>query len=196
MFNKIILTIIIILGVAVGSFFVTSAIANASAPGDALYGFDRFYENFQRIFVSAEESAAFETEILEERILELEQLNASGAAIEALQAAIENIQAQEELVASILDRAFTAGQKDNTSSEQTNARYENHVQNSLQIMEQVRREIENHYQEMDQSQEKTQTKESVMEKIGEYTSQVENRTGNSKNSDVPATQKGSGSLGN
>ncbi|MFC1633022.1 DUF5667 domain-containing protein [Patescibacteria group bacterium] len=173
------ISIIIVLAVLVGGFFMTASQADAAVPGDGLYGFDRAYESVQRFFTSSTNKPEFEMDILDERVDELNQLKASNADLSDIEKSIKNVTDQDDRTAKRVREAEDNTTSDDGTLERIRERLETHQEESLKLMEQVQTKLQTQEKTMTQTEEQIQQQNRIKEKINEYQEQLQNRKNDS-----------------
>ena len=179
--KKTILTIVaVLLIVGLGGRYLAGE-ANAAEPGDLLYPVDLATESVERFFTFDEvASAELEEDILDERIDELEALTEAETVDEDLVLeATDNVIAQQDRVQTRLEDETGAAAGD---LEQVRNRYEEQIEEHLQIMEQVQTKVEG---------DETQLK--VQEAVDAYEESKADSTNGSDNSN---SSNGNSSSGN
>lgn len=124
--------------IGVGGFLLVRE-ANASTPADALFPLDKFTESVTRLaIINPEAEIAFETEVLDERLSELDALVAENADTTI---ALEEIDAQVDT----LDSAVTDGDSSLTleKREELKLQYQEKIQEHIQTMEKVQQQVGN-----------------------------------------------------
>lgn len=127
-----------IIFVGVGGFFLVRE-ANAATPADALFPLDKFSESVTRLVIlNPATEIAFETEVLDERLTELDLLIEESADTTA---ALEEVDAQVDT----LDTAVTDGDSPLTLQEREELRlqYQERIQAHIQTMEKVQQQVGN-----------------------------------------------------
>ncbi len=169
----------VLLLVGIGGWYLVKE-ADASEPGDALYSVDLATESIQRFFTFDEvASVELEEDILDERAEELESLTGTETVDEDLVTqATDNLTEQQSRVQTRLEE-----ESGNTNGEleQLRTRYEEQVEEHLQVMEQVRIKVQG---------EETQLK--VQEAVDAYENSLETESPDETN----ATEDNNTSSGN
>lgn len=122
--------------VGVGGFFLVRE-ANAATPADTLFPLDKFAESVTRLaIINPETEIAFETEVLDERLTELDALIAENVDTTI---ALEEIDAQVDT----LDTAVADGDSKLTLQEREELRlqYQEKIQLHIQTMEKVQQQV-------------------------------------------------------
>jgi len=117
--------------VGIGGFLLVRE-ANAATPGDALFPLDKFSESVTRLVIlNPETEISFETEVLDERLTELDLLIEANADTTT---SLEEIEAQVD----ILDTAVSSGDTTLTLQEREELRlqYQERIQTHIQTMTQ------------------------------------------------------------
>lgn len=134
---SIIVTALLIIGL--GGWYLAKE-ANASEPGDSLYSVDLASESVQRFFTFDDIALAeLEEDILDERVEELEAIvDAETVDEELVDEATDNVTEQQSRVQTRLESESgeTSGEL-----EQLRNRYEEQVEEHLQIMEKVQTKV-------------------------------------------------------
>jgi hypothetical protein len=145
--NKKIISIlsISIIALLLGGFLLVNK-ADATVPGDFLYGIDRAYERLQEVLTFSQEGKAeIALDRLDERMSELEELESrENVDPEVLDEAFDNLSKQLDTAK---ERVRSMEQKDNPDM------------GSLErVMSRFEKQIKEHYQNVEELQEKIQNK--------------------------------------
>jgi len=188
--------------VGVGGFLLVRE-ANASTPADALFPLDKFAESVTRLaIINPEAEIAFETEVLDERLTELDALVAENTDTET---ALTEIDAQVD----ILDTTVADGDSKLTlqQREELKLKYQEKIQAHIQTMVKVQEQVGNETakQSIQKSIDRLDTKLGESMNVEMEASKEENSTSNSgddtqiqnqnqeSNSDDTSNGSGSGS---
>jgi len=156
--------------VGVGGFLLVRE-ANASTPADALFPLDKFAESVTRLaIINPEAEIAFETEVLDERLTELDALIAENVDTEV---AMEEIDSQVDT----LDTAVADGDSKLTLEEREELR--------LQYQE----KIQAHIQTMTQDQLKTGSDDAQKASMQKAIESLGNKLTESKNVEMEANKE-------
>jgi TolA-binding protein len=131
------LTVVLALLVVVGGGGILLAQeADAAEPGDTLYSVDLLAENVQRVITFDDvKKTELEEDILEERVLELESVSEKDGAVEGILTAIE---AQQERVQKQIGKLEGNPEKlQDGQLEQIQNRYQQQLEQHIQVMEKV-----------------------------------------------------------
>lgn len=157
---KLALSVLASMILLIGGSFATATAANASVPGDLLYGIDRAYEDIQRALKTSPESKAeFEIYLLEERAQELSALEENDSEPDLIEEAVDNITEQEENVQTRLRDSEDNENSDSGELERIRERHELQQQENLKLMEKVQNkyQIKNDENKQDQGQQDNST---------------------------------------
>ena len=134
--KKVITVVLVLLIVLGGGGYLLAQQADAAEPGDTLYSIDILAENIQRLVTFDNlKSAELETEILEERVAELESLSETDTDLAEVLAAVS---AQQDRVKEhIGDLEANADKYQDGELEQIQNQYELQLQQHIQVMQKV-----------------------------------------------------------
>ncbi|MDD3474594.1 MAG: DUF5667 domain-containing protein [Candidatus Dojkabacteria bacterium] len=130
---KVVLVLLIVLG---GGGYLLAQEADAAEPGDTLYPIDILAENIQRLVTFDDlKSAELETEILAERVAELEALSDSDTDLSEVLAAVS--EQQDRVQQKLGDLEANADKYQDGELEQIQNQYELQLEQHIQVMQQV-----------------------------------------------------------
>jgi len=189
--KKVLTVVLVLLIVLGGGGYLLAQKADAAEPGDTLYSVDILAENIQRLVTFDDlKSAELETEILTERVSELEDLSDADTDVD-LAEVLAAVSAQQDRVKEHI--GTLEGNADNYQNgelKQIQNQYELQLEQHIQVMQKVENKGEESALEV-----KEQLEENL-EQCGTGTcGSTKENTGNSNSSDTTngSTEKGNDS---
>lgn len=128
----------------------TVVVADKAAPGDALYGVDRAIEKIQEaVAITPETKAKLANSLLEERMKEVQKTteNPQKYGAKNIERAVENMQAQEEVVEKI-------AQKHNNIEEKVEKQLEENLARAKELQEKAQEHREKAKERMEKAEER------------------------------------------
>ena len=157
----------------------TTYASDSAAPGDFLFPIDKAVEGVQRVFTfSAVSKSEFELEVMEERVLELEEVS-DGDSSDAVADAIDEVEGQQLRIREqlrIMDELRLENKLQNEEQQQVMQKIQEKVQEHNEIMNQVQTKLQNKNDSAN-AEELNQVQNQYSEEMGTQIQNFEEETG-------------------